>query len=116
MTTNFTLATKTKVDSFRDSASIDDVVKYSIDCTPWQEDNDTITGATWTVDGNSSASISNQQLSSGVITAFVTFAQAGVQRIRITLTTATRTKVLWLETSVKDLSRSSAGDDYEYGS
>lgn len=116
MTVSFTLATKTKVDSFRDTASIGDVVKYEIDCTPWQDDNDTITSAQWTNDAGSSPGITNPQLASGIVSAFVNFTQAGTQRIKITLTTATRTKVMWLEVKVKDPSRCGYGDDYGLGS
>jgi len=116
MTVNFTLATKTKVDAFKDSASIGDVVKYEFDCTPWQDDNSVITSATWTNDGSGSAAISAQSLVAGVVSALVNFSQAGLTNIKITLTTATQTKTLWLQVRVVDRSREYAGDDYQYGS
>ena len=115
MSVDFTLATKTKVDSFKDSASIGDVVKYNIDCTPWQDDNSIITSASWTNQGSGNAGIASQSLVAGVISALVSFTQAGGNLIKIVLTTATQTKTIWLDIDVKDLSRDCAGDDYQYG-
>ena len=115
MTVEFTLATKTKVDAFKGSASIGGTIKYQFDCTPWQDDNDTITAATWTNDGSSGATISSQTLTSGVASALVSFSQAGITSLKITLTTATRTKVIWLQIKVVDRSRGAPGDDYQYG-
>lgn len=115
MTVEFTLATKTKVDAFKDSASIGDTIKYQFDCTPWQDDNDTITSVSWTNDGSGNASIASQTLVSGVASALVSFTQAGMTNLKITLTTATRTKVIWLQIKVIDRSRGYIGDDYQYG-
>jgi len=116
MSVEFVLATKTKVDAFKDTASIGDVVKYQIDCTPWQDDNSVITSATWTNNGSGSAAITNPQLVAGVISAYVNFSQAGLTNIKITLTTATQTKTIWLQVKVVDRSREYVGDDYQYGS
>lgn len=113
MTVSFVLATRTKVDSFKDSASIGDVVRYEIDCTPWQDDNSVITAAAWTNQGSGNADISGATLVAGVISALVGFTQSGIHRVKIVLTTATQTKTLWLEVKVKDLDQ--CGDDYQYG-
>lgn len=112
MTVNFTLATKTKVDSFKDTASINDVVKYEFDCTPWQDDNSTITSVAVTNDGSISASAGSIVLLNGVVTFFATLAQAGIVNLRIVLTTATQKKTLWLKINVIDRSIDAGGDGY----
>ena len=115
MSVDFVLATKTKVDAFKDSASINDIVKYVIDCTPWQDDNSPITAATWTNQGSGNLTISSQTLVGGVISALVNFQEAGENMIKIVLTTATQTKTIWLDVFVKDLTAGFSGDDYSYG-
>lgn len=101
MTTDFTLPTKTRIDSFKDIASIEDAVSYRFGCTPWQEDNAAITSVTWVVEYGG-ASISNEALASGIVSALVTFSQSGKVLISILLNTATTKKKLWLEIFVKD--------------
>lgn len=115
MSVNFVLATKTKVDSFKDRASINDVVKYEIDCTPWQEDNSPITSIAVTNDGASSAGISSQVLLNGVVSFFAMFTQSGTYNMRIVLTTATQKKTIWLKVQVIDRSKDGGGDDYGLG-
>ena len=110
MSVSFTLTSKTRVDSFKDTVSIGDAVTYEFDCTPWQEDNNTISSATWTVESGN-ASISGQSLVSGVASALITFSQAGKALISLLLTTATEKKKIWLEIRCKDL-QAPLGDDY----
>ena len=86
MTTSFTLATKTRLDTFTDTASVGDVVKYSFDCSPWAEDNAAISAATWTVESGQ-ASISGQALVSNVVTANITFSQSSCVLISILIST-----------------------------
>lgn len=112
MTTSFTLATKTRVDAYRDNASIGDVVKYEFDCTPWQDDNSPITSVEWTNYGSGNVSISAPTLVAGVTTAYLTFSQSGWNKIKIVLTTATQKKTIWLKVHVMDRTRDSGGDDY----
>lgn len=112
MPTQFTLTTKTRVDTFRDVVSIGDAVTYQIDCTPWQEDNSAISSASWTVECGE-AGISGQSLVSGVVSALITFSQSGKALISILLSTATQKKKIWLEVRAKDLNGSA--DDYGYG-
>ena len=101
MSTDFTVTTKTRLDAFKDKVSIGDIATYEFDCTPWQDDNSTITGATWTVESGS-ASISGQAVSSGIVSAQVSFTQAERVLISILLTTATEKKKLWLEIICRD--------------
>lgn len=110
MSVNFTLTSKTRVDQFKDTLSIGDVVNYAIDCSPWVEDNAAITTATWTVEGGSS-SITNKVLSGSTVSANIGATQAGTQSISILLQTATGlAKKIWLGLRVKD--KDPIGDDY----
>lgn len=109
MSVQFTLPSKTRIDSFKDRASINDAITYIFDCAAWQEDNSTITSATWVVESGT-ASISGQTLSSGIVSALVTFSQAGKALISILLNTATQKKKMWLEVGVRDMKI--AADDY----
>lgn len=111
MSVRFTLTSKTKVDVFRDTASIGDVVKYEFDCTAWQDDNDTITSVTWALESGQ-ASIASQALSSGLVSGIVTLSQSGKALISLLLNTATRKKKIWLEIGVKDLEM--PADDYGF--
>jgi deoxyhypusine synthase len=111
MSVNFTLTSKTRVDQFRDSASLGDVISYSIDCTPWQEDNATITGVTFTALSGAAVSITSPLVASGVVSAILNFTQAGRSLVSILLTTASGlTKKIWLEINVKDVQL--PADDY----
>lgn len=110
MSVNFILTSETRVDSFKDVLSLGDVVKYSIDCTPWVEDNEAITGATWTC-LSGSVGISNQAVSNGVVSATIAASQAGIAQIAILLATASGlAKKIWLNIRVKD--QDVVGDDY----
>lgn len=110
MSVNFTLTSKTRVDSFNDILSIGDVVNYEIDCTPWVEDNEVITAVTWTNEAGS-VGISNQANVAGVVSANITASQAGKAQVSILLQTASGiAKKIWLGLRVKD--RDVVGDDY----
>lgn len=110
MSVDFTLAAKTKVDVFKDIASIGDVQDYNFDCTAWEDDNETITDATWTIESGT-ASIASESVTSGVVSASLTFSQAGRSVVSVLLETAgSSRKKIWLEVGVKDTYRYT--DDY----
>lgn len=112
MSVNFTLTSKTRVDSFKDTLSIGDVVNYAIDCSPWVEDNAAITAVTWTVVGGS-VGITNQALNGSMVSANIGATQAGTQSISILLQTASGlAKKIWLGLRVKD--KEPIGDDYGF--
>lgn len=113
MATTFTLPSKTTFDVFTDVPSLGDIVTYSIDCSAWEDDNSTISSATWTVEAGN-ASVSNQSVLDGVLSALVNFTECGKVLISILVTTATQKKKIWLEAYVKDLNRLT--DDYGYES
>lgn len=110
MSVSFTLTSKTRVDTFKDTLSIGDAESYQIDCTPWQEDNAVITAVTWScLTGN--VSITNQALNAGVISATIGAVQAGTSQVAILLQTASGlAKKIWLNLRVKD--QDVVGDDY----
>ena len=110
MSTKFTVPARVQKDRFNDVVSINDAITYEFDFTAWQEDNNTITSATWTVEtGN--ASVSNESLSSGVASALLTFSESGYSLISILVDTGTEKKKVWLETSTKDMKY----EPYDYG-
>jgi hypothetical protein len=111
MSVEFTLTSKTRVDQFIDTASIGDATLYKIDCTPWEEDNETITDAVWTPAKGVTVGVTNPTVLDGVLSATLAFTQAGRTLIAILFTTASGlTKKIWLEVNVKDVHLSS--DDY----
>lgn len=112
MSVDFTLAAKTRVDKFTAILSIGDVVKFNIDVTAWQEDNDTVTSATWTnVFGT--VGITGQQISSGVVSANLSATQSGTAQVSVLLATASGlTKKIWINMRIKD--QDVSGDDYGF--
>jgi len=102
MATDFCLPAKQHIDTFKDSVSVDDIVTYRFDCSVWEEDNSTITGATLTNEAGDVV-LGTPSIASGVVTFTVTYSNAGKTLIAILLTTASQRKKLWLEVSVKDL-------------
>lgn len=101
MSTDFTLTSKTRVDSFKDNVSIGDAITYAFDLTPWQEDNAAVTGVTWTLD-RGEATIGTPALAAGIATALIAFTTHGCVLIALLITTATAVKKVWLEILVRD--------------
>lgn len=103
MSTNFVVTAKLTSDQYYDVVVKGDIVKYQFDFTPWQEDNDTISTVTWTVESGS-AVLSGQALASGVASARVSVPEEGRSFISILATTPTVKKKLWLVVEAKDAS------------
>lgn len=101
MSIAFQIPAKSKKNKFTDTVSINDAVSYEIDFTPWQEDNNTITGVTWEVE-TGTVSIISEVLSSGVASALLTFNQQGRHLISVLADTGTEKKKIWLEIYAKD--------------
>lgn len=107
---NFTLLTKTKTDKFSDIVSIGDILEYQFDCSPWADDNETVTAATWTVE-NGTVGISSESVSSNHVSATLTFNQAGKALVSILIQTAGGLqKKMWLDIRIKD--EQYPADDY----
>lgn len=112
MSTNFIVTSKDNPRKFYDVASKGDTIKYQFDFTPWQDDNDTITSVTWTLESGQ-ATISNQVLTAGVATALVAFSQDGRSVISVTATTQTTVKKTYLCIRSRDEAFDFTEDGYE---
>lgn len=102
MTTNFVVTAKQTSDQFFDVVSKGDTEKYQFDLTPWQEDNDTISSVTWTVESGQAA-VSGQTFLSGVASALLSFPEDGRSFISVLATTPTVKKKLWLVAEARDV-------------
>ena len=107
---NFYVASRYDIQRYTDVASKGDTVKYQFDFTGWQDDNDVITGITWTVESGQ-ASLGTETLTAGVATVLVSFSEAGRSVISAVATTASGiTKKVWLALRCYDLNL--VFDDY----
>lgn len=97
---------------FKDNLSIGSARTYTIDLSPWAEENNNITSANWTVT-NGAASVTNKTLSSNVVTALITFSNAETNLIKIELNTGTQKKIVWLTVRVYD-PQSNYTSDYNF--
>lgn len=97
----FVIPARGKPDRVQDNVSLGDVVTYSFDFTPWEEDNNPITSATWTNEAGT-VGISGQDVTDGILSAELTFNQSGKALVSILAVTAVQQKKVWLEVNVKD--------------
>jgi len=109
MATEFYITAENNPQKLSDVSFKDAVKSYSLDFSPWAEDNNTVTAVTWTVKSGQ-ASVSGQALASNVATAQVTFSQEGGSLIQIKAETGTETYILYLDILAKDPDLST--DDY----
>jgi hypothetical protein len=79
-----------------------DAETYSIDFSPWCEQNHNLTSVTW-VSQMGQAGISGAALVGNVASALVTFSEAGGNLIKITATTSAEVHVVYLDVLAKDL-------------
>ncbi len=111
MSVDFTLLARVNLATFLDTSYVGDKTRYSIDLTPWTEDNGAAVTAVGSIDYGS-ASISNETLVNNVWSADVTMLARGNIQILVTVTTASAVKVCRLQIKVQD---SQCGDDYGQG-
>lgn len=109
MSTDFVVSAKNNPTRLQSNVSKGDAELYTIDFTPWQEDNDTIISTTWTLESGDAA-ITGQSLVSGVASALVTFTNSGRNMVSVLATTATAKKKAWIEILARDQQLSV--DDY----
>ena len=102
MSTDFVVTAKSNPERFQHNVSIDDAVTFSIDFSPWAEDNSEIDSVTW-VSETGQIGISNQALNNGIATALLTFSQSGRSMVSVLATTANEKKKVWLDLRAKDL-------------
>ena len=94
-----------------DNVTVTDTVQYSVDFTPWQDDNDAITGVTWAIESGQ-AGLGATTFNAGVSTALISFPQAGRSLISAVALTATRSKKIWLNVVAHDELNSIYDDGY----
>ena len=111
MSTDFVITSENNTELFRDTKSKAEAKTYSFDFTPWEEDNSTITSATWTVEAGQAA-ITSKTLSSGIITSLITTTESGGSLIKLVATTSAQIKVVWLDILAQDMKILQAGNDY----
>ena len=101
MATEFVITAEDNPEIFRDNAFKSGATTYSFDFSPWAEDNNTVTTATWTLEAGQ-ATISGEALSSNVATALVTFSQSGGALIKLVASSSSEIYVTWLDVLAKD--------------
>lgn len=111
MTTSFSLAVRTSTPTFKDTASVGDVNRYSIDATPWAEDSGVVSSVASSVE-DGSVSITNETLVAGVWSADITMLSRGRAKIGILFNSGTVKKKAYLKIKVND---NQCGDDYGQG-
>lgn len=102
MSTNFVVTAENNVDQYVDNVSKGDVVEYTFDFRPWQEDNEEIVSFTWTSESGE-AGVASPVNNDGIASALITFNQSGGSLISVTAITATMKKKIWLRVKSKDL-------------
>lgn len=96
---------------FHDVQYKDGAQTYTIDFSPWAEENGSVTTATWTLKAGDAA-ISGESLTSSVATALVTFSNSGRNLIQIKGANGTETFIAHIDILVKDPQLNA--DDYGF--
>ena len=104
MARSYTVLANRQTQVIKTLAFKDEIEKYSFDLTPWEEDNGTVTTATWTVKSGN-VSIGSKTLTANVAAAVLTFSEGGWNLIQLKLTDGTHTVVVTLQILVKDPNR-----------
>lgn len=101
LNSNIVIPAFPKQQIYKDRLIEGDIQDYSIDFSPWSEENNNINSVTWdVVSGN--ASLSNEALSSNIATAVINVSQQGRNLIQVKAVGTTSTKVIWLDIFVED--------------
>ncbi len=79
-----------------------DADTYSLDFSPWCEQNHNLVSVTWEVQ-RGQAAVSNKVLTGNVATALITFSDASGNLIKVTATTSAEVHVVYLDILTKDL-------------
>ena len=73
----------------------------SVDFSPWEDDNGTVTAVDWSVESGQ-ADVSGEALTASVATAVVTTSESGVSLIKLTATAGSNIGVFLIEVRAKD--------------
>jgi len=87
----------------------DGIYTYSLDFSPWAEDNNTVTTVTWTTKSGQAA-ISGEALAANVASAQVSLPNEGGNLIQVKAETGAETYIVYLDILAKDPQRIT--DDY----
>ena len=78
-----------------------DAKALSVDCSPWKDDNGTVSTATWSVESGS-ASISSEALTSNVASCLLTTSSPGTSMIKLVVTDGTHSEAIYIKCKCKD--------------
>jgi hypothetical protein len=95
MAHTFTLSAEHAATRFTTRANKGDASTYSFDLNAVSDDDGAVSAVVWSVESGSAA-ISNETLAANVAGATVTVPDEGKNRIKLTVTMANRTLILWL--------------------
>ena len=102
MAQSYTITANNNAEIFYSVGQKDGADTYSIDFSPWVEDNHDISTVTWTSKVGQ-ATISGEALASNVASALITFSQAGSNLIQVKAATASNEiYIAYLNIVVKD--------------
>ena len=101
MSKKFFVTTETRQQVRKLLAMKGDDQAVSFDFSSWAEDSGDLTTATWTTESGS-ASSDGQALSSNIVSARITTAEAGSSQIKLSVTDGTHTKNVYLKVVAKD--------------
>lgn len=110
MAKSFVITAKNNLEFFNSIEFIDGAETYSIDFSPWVDDNNTISTITWTLKSGQ-VTISSKSLNDNVASALLTFSQSGGNLIQIKADSGTEIYIAYLSVFAKDLSNTFT-DDY----
>jgi|TARA_Y100000296_G_scaffold38168_1_gene44186 pantothenate kinase len=88
-----------------------DVKAISVDCSPWADDNGTVTTATWSVESGS-VSIGTEALASNVASAILTTSESGSSSVKLVITDGTHSEAVYFKVKCKDPQVATAVPDY----
>jgi len=113
MTRKYHITAEENPNVFKDQFNINGKRSYSLDFSPWAEDNNTLTSVTWTVK-TGQASVTSEALSSNVVTANIEATQEGRSIIEILADTGTEKYSAYLNLYVRDPNRINNELLYDY--
>jgi len=105
----FTISQDRNPETLNDLVQVDEAKTYTIDLTPWAQDNGDITAITWTIKAGT-VTISDESLTANIASCLMTFTQSGNVRVQVKAQTSDDIHIINLGIAVKDRSR--YADDY----
>lgn len=113
MTRKYYITAEENPNIVKDQFNINSKRSYSLDFSPWAEDNNNLSSVTWTVK-TGQASITSETLSSNVVTANIEATQEGRNIIEILADTGTEKYSTYLDLYVRDPNKVNNEYFYDY--